>query len=94
MVAVRNIQGWPEERHRLEQVVGKFGVFAHDNPILLGELVRLAQDFIRHAHFANIVQQRPAPDVYQLSLADSQGLRQGYGHLGHAPGMTFGFAVA
>jgi len=66
----------------------------HDLPLALVQRARLEQDRIGNAHFAIIVQQRTAANMFQLGFADAQDPRQVNRQLNHVARMSFRLMIA
>ena len=93
VMAVGDVQRWAQIGDGREHLVSINRMFAHHYPLFIAQRTRLAQDFVWHAHLADVVQEGAAADVHQFGLAYFHGARQFHGHLGDALGMAFGLLV-
>ena len=94
VVAVGDVERPLQVGDRLEHLPGVGGMHVHERPLVVGQRVGLEQDAVGDAHLADIMQQRPAPDLDQLPGPDAHPFRQPDGHPGHALGVALRLLVA
>ena len=69
-------------------------VLTHDLPFFIRKLIRIQQDVIWNAQFADVVQQRAAADMSQLRFTDVHLAHQLQGHFCDAQRVSFRLLVA
>ena len=66
----------------------------HNFPFFIRQFSGLEQNLVRHAHLANIVQQRAAPDVDQVLAVGAHLAASCQRQFGHALAVALGLVIA
>jgi hypothetical protein len=82
-----------EARNADDHAVANDRLAAHDCQLLLVQPRGLQENRIRHADFANIVEQRSARHVFELGLASAQPTAKQFGIAADPLRMNFGLLV-
>ena len=67
---------------------------AHCDPFVVVQRAGLQENGVGHPHLADVVEQRPAPDMDHLGFGDADGPRQPQGHFGDTARVAFGLVIA
>src|SRR5688572_12858670 len=69
-------------------------MFAHCLPLIIRERSVLMENPIWHTHFANIMQERPTPNIEKCISCDSHAFRDLFSKHCHTLGMALCFPIA